>query len=1353
MRRYFVLLATLLLPVCVSAQNTGLPPFNSFSKGQFDSINNQNLNVIFAIPIMSSPGRGLNLNFSAVNNSLIWVPSSNNAYWTISPNTTGNLGWQLNAPTGQASYTYHTVKRKCDQIGDFTYTTTYSGYKYVDALGTPHAFSLLWQYVENDCVPSYTYSGTYTSYATDGSGFYATVDQYDGTALTIYSPSGMQVSSTGMTDPNGNYFSSGVVSGSETDWGDSVGRTALKIITTGTPPTQIQYKVLDPTGSYQNDVVTVTMTAMNIKTNFGCSGIVEYTGTASLPTSIALPNGQTYTITYEQTPPGNTGYYTGRVAKVVLPTGGYYEYQYGTTNDGINCADGSTVNLTETVSDGTNSATWTYVRNTTNLTTTVTTPALPDTPNSNDTVYTFNSSGQLTSVKVYKESPGVNALRTVNTTWASNGSPATQVTILEDGSTQSKVATTYDSNGLLGSLSEYDWGPGAPGSLLRTTTYTYQTSSNYTNLNLIGLLTSKVVKDGNGTVQYRQDTTYDGVAIADCPSTVPGHLPGYGCSYTYRGNPTTVTTYLNPAGPSNGVYKDFTYDSMGNLLTAQLNCCQQKTWSYSATTEYSEPDSVTSGSSPTLTTSFTYNQYTGQVLTATDPNYLVTNYSYDYLRRPTRVWQTNGSTTGASVTYEYWDSTSTASSLATIDSSKSVQQIVALDGLGRPNLSTTEDASNNVYSKVSVLYDLLGRAYQTSNPYTGSSGSYYTTTAFDVLGRPTKVTAPDGSVTTYSYSAQFVTTADPAGIQRESKSDAAGRQSIVYEPDPSNGNTLTLQTSYTYNVLNELTQVTEGSQTRSFVYDALGRLTSSSIPEMLVNSVQHSTSLFYDQWDNMTSRTDGRGVVTTYSYDGLNRLAAVGYSVGSSGVTAPANVCKAPGASSNNASICFTYGTTPASYNNGLLVSMTDTLGSENYTYNSLEQLTQLQKLINGTTYTMGYSSNLTNELTGITYPSGRAVSMPVDAIGRLSSVSDANTTYASGLAYNAAGQLTGLGYGNGLCAGFGFTSDTLLLSSLSYFAPTTPGNCASGASQTRFGLSYSYPASPNNNGQITGITDNVDNGRTASYQFDALYRLTQAVTVGDTAYPKWGLAMTYDRYGNRTAQSVATTNPPSCVAPICPTNSVAVDSYNHITTSGYGYDANGNMTNDGVNTLTYDVENHVLTASGSLGSGSYTYDGNGLRVQKSVTGGNTTVYIFSGSKVIAEYDNGAAPASPSREYIYSGAALLAKIDSTGTKYYHQDHLSNRMVTDSSGNDIADIGTFPYGESWYNTAGDKLLFTTYERDAESGNDYAQARSYVNRLARFSSLDPLTGSTSDPQSLNRYSYVRNMPVMAVDPSGM
>jgi RHS repeat-associated protein len=275
-----------------------------------------------------------------------------------------------------------------------------------------------------------------------------------------------------------------------------------------------------------------------------------------------------------------------------------------------------------------------------------------------------------------------------------------------------------------------------------------------------------------------------------------------------------------------------------------------------------------------------------------------------------------------------------------------------------------------------------------------------------------------------------------------------------------------------------------------------------------------------------------------------------------------------------------------------------------------------------------------------------------------------------------------------------------------------------------------------------------VDSGRNTTYNFDSVYRLSTAITTGSANYPQWGLSWGYDRYGNRLNQTLTAGSGYS--------GSVTVDATTNriVQTTGttYAYDANGNMTNDNLNTIAYDAENHAISSGGSLGSGSYTYDGNGLRVKK-VSGSTTTVYIFSGSKVIAEYDNGAAPAAPSREYVYGGSTLLAKIDSSGTKYYHQDHLSNRVVTDSSGNTSAQLGHFPFGESWYNSTNDKLLFTSYKRDAESGNDYAQARMYVSRLARFSSPDPVAGSTDDPQSFNRYAYVHNKPTGATDPTGM
>ncbi|MGB0033849.1 MAG: hypothetical protein WBP79_00045, partial [Candidatus Acidiferrales bacterium] len=108
--------------------------------------------------------------------------------------------------------------------------------------------------------------------------------------------------------------------------------------------------------------------------------------------------------------------------------------------------------------------------------------------------------------------------------------------------------------------------------------------------------------------------------------------------------------------------------------------------------------------------------------------------------------------------------------------------------------------------------------------------------------------------------------------------------------------------------------------------------------------------------------------------------------------------------------------------------------------------------------------------------------------------------------------------------------------------------------------------------------------------------------------------------------------------------SSVAVDATtNHIMGSGYGYDSSGNMIADGVNTLVYDAENRATSSTSNGITSTYAYDGNGLRVKK-ISSGTTTVYLFSGAKVIAEYVNGAAPAAPTREYIYAGSQLLATI-------------------------------------------------------------------------------------------------------------
>ncbi|MGH9875749.1 MAG: RHS repeat-associated core domain-containing protein [Pyrinomonadaceae bacterium] len=66
-----------------------------------------------------------------------------------------------------------------------------------------------------------------------------------------------------------------------------------------------------------------------------------------------------------------------------------------------------------------------------------------------------------------------------------------------------------------------------------------------------------------------------------------------------------------------------------------------------------------------------------------------------------------------------------------------------------------------------------------------------------------------------------------------------------------------------------------------------------------------------------------------------------------------------------------------------------------------------------------------------------------------------------------------------------------------------------------------------------------------------------------------------------------------------------------------------------------------------------------------------------------------------------------------------------------------------------------LLLTAYERDIESSLDFAQARYYNSAHGRFTTVDPLAASASqsDPQTFNRYVYVRNSPLVMTDPTGM
>jgi RHS repeat-associated protein len=162
----------------------------------------------------------------------------------------------------------------------------------------------------------------------------------------------------------------------------------------------------------------------------------------------------------------------------------------------------------------------------------------------------------------------------------------------------------------------------------------------------------------------------------------------------------------------------------------------------------------------------------------------------------------------------------------------------------------------------------------------------------------------------------------------------------------------------------------------------------------------------------------------------------------------------------------------------------------------------------------------------------------------------------------------------------------------------------------------------------------------------------------------------------------------------------------------------------------------------------------------KSISGGYPLYFVWSSllNQPVAEVTSGGVY----RAYVYDqGGRQVAQQSSDGLFYWVQtDHLgSGRKVTDLSGN-VVYRGEFDahgqtlleIGSVWTITN----KFTGYERNWTTHVDYAKARGYNRYRNRFLSPDPLGIGAPDPtnpQSLNRYSYIGNDPINNVDPSGL
>ena len=944
--------------------------------------------------------------------------------------------------------------------------------------------------------------------------------------------------------------------------------------------------------------------------------------------------------------------------------------------------------------------------------------------------------------------------------------------VLADANLQSRKTFVYsnDAHNNVADVYEYDYGIGAPGPLVRRTHTDYLTvnpvngvsyanptnGSTYTlsDPHLRSLPTQTSIYDAAGIERARVTIEYDNyandgahAALADCPS-ISGLDPSFNTSYQTRGNVTKTTRWLLSTSTAFNSYRQ--YDIAGNILKAidprgnatlseyadRFGSPDTEARSNAAPAELTGNTSyafLTKSTNPLNHISFVqYDYYIGRPVNTEDVNGNVSSYTFnDPLDRPTQIRRAAGSsiTTQSSFTYNDVNNIITVTSDLNTANDNLLVRTVLYDGLGRTTETRQYEGGTN-YIVTQQQYDSLGRIFKVSNPYRPwqSESAAWTTTAFDALGRVASVTTPDNAVVTRVYSGNTTTMTDQAGKLRRTVTDALARLIRADEPDANNnldvGGTPVQPTTYTYDVLDNLTGITQGAQTRTFVYDSMNRLASGTNPE------GGATTYLYDNNGNLTSKVDARNITTAFVYDALNRVTSRSYSDGTPTVT-------------------YTYDAISVSNSKGRVTSVSSSVSATNYiSYDAMGRVLGASQVTDGQTYSMSYSYNLAGAPISFTYPSGRVISLEYDPAARLAGVRDQQSgLYYAGatssdstnrIKYAAHGAVSVMKLGNNLWEHTDFNNR--LQASLI-------GLGTSSTDSSTIRLTYNY-----------GTTNNNDNVQSVSYLggglsytqtfgYDQLNRLTTATESGTS----WSQTNKYDRYGNR-AIDLGGGN-----------QSLTFNTANRITNAGYTYDAVGNLTNDSVRSFGFDADNKIKTVNGVTDV--YRYDGDGNRVRKNFASGEKVRMVYSADQLIAEYD--LTTGFLTKEYIYGAKGLVATIEpGAGTKYTTVDHLgSPRVVTNSTAGVVSRHDYMPFGEEVGSGVGGRTTlmgfsvadglrqkFTAQERDGETQLDLFRSRYYASIQGRFTSADSFGGNPSAPQTLNRYAYAGNNPLRYRDPSG-
>jgi len=583
--------------------------------------------------------------------------------------------------------------------------------------------------------------------------------------------------------------------------------------------------------------------------------------------------------------------------------------------------------------------------------------------------------------------------------------------------------------------------------------------------------------------------------------------------------------------------------------------------------------------------------------------------------------------------------------------------------------------------------------------------------AYDNNNRRVQTIHPDGTIDALAYDSlgRKIAKTDQAGKATQFTYDALGRLAAVKDAA---GQT----TSYAYDELgNRISQTDANGHTTRFSYDQLGRRSSRTLPMGMTETYA------FDAAGNMTSLTDFNGHTTTYGYDNMNQLITKTADPFFSAGACAGGVCGAT-------QISFTY--TPT----GQRASMTDASGVTAYTYDSRDQVIAKATPMGRINYAYDAGGNLLSVQSA--NPGGASMGYAYDSLNHLVSVTDPSG--ATAYSYDPVGNLQNLIYANGVSTSYTYD----ILNRLTNTRSTCSSGTGCGAPGTAL-ASYSYTlGSAGNRLSVAELS-----GRTVTYAYDSLYRLTTEAVAGDTGAKNGSVSYTFDAVGNRTQRS-------STLPGVVATGLLSYDANDRNITDPYY--ANGNLLQSGSGTNVYDFENRLVQSGGV----SIVYDGDGNRVKETVAGITTSYLVDTQNltgyaQVLEELQGGVV----TRVYTYGLELINERQTIAGratTSFYGLDgHGSVRYLTDSTGavTDTYDYDAFGNVISQTGSTPNNYLFAGEQFDPALGIYYNRARWLDQRNGRFLSMDPLEGEIFDPPSLHRYLYVFANPVNLADHSGL